>query len=159
MKHDSDLAEGLAYGARIENARHGGTANTLLIAVIFVGLVLASLAYVLYWAATTYVPVLVPLGLAGAETAVIWWLARRGRTAPATEHAPTPPSAATLHRILHDDPRERIGRHERDAVINLLNHRYATEHLDDDEHARRHTAATRATTRGDLQPLINDLPT
>lgn len=59
---------------------------------------------------------------------------------------------------MSDDDHIRIGNPEREHVVRLLNDAFAAGYLDTDEFSERSGEAYAARTRGDLQPLLADLP-
>jgi hypothetical protein len=130
-------------------------------AAIIIGILAVSSAL----AASIEIEVTVPLlwpaaGTIGTGVLVYSAWRRAGMERQATVAAAgrkTLPLGIRVDSALAGSASDLIGRDERDAVIELLNERYATSHLDDEEYGQRHTAVLWAKRRGELRPTVEGL--
>ncbi|MFB4307028.1 DUF1707 domain-containing protein [Actinomadura sp. GTD37] len=107
------------------------------------------------------VPLLLPLaGAASTYLLIHGGIRRRRADAQARARQRTeygPPLGLRLKHALTGDDGDLIGRDERDAVLELLNERYATSHFDDEEFGRRHTVVLHARRRRELRAPLEGL--
>ena len=104
------------------------------------------------------VPLLVPItGAASTVLLVRAGMRRRLDARAAVQQMAGPSLGLRIDHALKGAGSDFIGRDERDAVLELLNQRYATAHLDDDEYGRRHTAVLWAKRRSELRPVLEGL--